>query len=103
MKSIELKHISTGDFHPVEEKYLGEAFTEASNREELKTIFKNQWDKVLADDSRTNRLEHILYRMNYLINSSEVKNNKSVNNQAYQLVLPYRGHPFNAGLNLRWF
>ena len=66
-----------GGFSPVEEKYLGEAFTEASNREELKTIFKNQWDKVLADDSRTNRLEHILYRMNYLINSSEVKNNKS--------------------------
>jgi transmembrane sensor len=66
-----------GEFSLGEEKYLGEVFTEASNQEELKTIFKNQWDEVLAEGYRTNRLEHILHRMNYLINSSEEKNKNS--------------------------
>ena len=62
-----------GGFSSEEEKYLGNAFTEESKIEELKISFKEQWDKVLPDDSDSHKLDHILYKINYQINSSVLK------------------------------
>lgn len=59
-----------------EEKYLGNVFTQESSIEELKTVLREQWDKVLPDDSDSHQLNHILYKINYQINSSEQKHTK---------------------------
>jgi len=65
-----------GEYSSEEEKYLGFAFTEASNVEELKAIFKNQWDESLTEDADNHQLNHILYKLNYQINASQPKDVK---------------------------
>lgn len=63
-----------GGYSSDEEMYLGNVFTEESNLEALKSVLKEQWDKVLPDDSYINQLNHILYKLNYQINSAARKN-----------------------------
>ncbi len=55
------------------EKYLSNAFLEESNLEELQGIFKEQWDNISLENSDSDHLDHILYKINYQINSSEEK------------------------------
>ena len=62
-----------GEYSSEEEKYLGNAFTEASNLEALKTIFKNQWDDSFTEPANSHQLNHILYKLNYQINASQQK------------------------------
>lgn len=61
-----------------EELYLGNAFVEESNIEDIKAVFNEQWEEILTDDSETRRLDHILYKINFLINSTEMGNTKPV-------------------------
>lgn len=56
-----------------EEKYLSDIFVEESNGEVLKSIFKEQWDKSLLEDPCSHKLDHILFKINYTINSSSPK------------------------------
>ena len=63
-------------FSSGEEKYLSNAFLEESNTDELKEILQEQWDKVLLENYNSDQLDHILYRINYQINSSEEKHLK---------------------------
>ncbi len=65
-----------GKYSSEEEKYLSNAFTEASNLEALKTIFKKQWDESFTEDADHHQLDHILYKLNYQINASQPKDAK---------------------------
>ena len=65
-----------GEYSSEEENYLGIAFTEASNFEALKAIFKNQWDESFTKDADNHQLNHILYKLNYQINASLPKDRK---------------------------
>ena len=62
-----------GEYSSGEEKYLGSAFTEASNVEALKAILKDQWDESFTEDADNHQLDHILYKLNYQINASQPK------------------------------
>lgn len=68
-----IKDYYKGEYSSEEEKYLGNAFAEKSNHEELKSVFKEQWDQVLTEDSGSNQLDHIIHKINYQINSAERK------------------------------
>lgn len=62
-----------GEYSSVEEKYLGNAFTEASNTEALKAILKKHWDESFTEDADNHQINHILYKLNYQINASQQK------------------------------
>ncbi|HEY3389099.1 MAG TPA: FecR domain-containing protein [Prolixibacteraceae bacterium] len=62
-----------GEYSSGEEKYLGNVFTEASNVEALKAIFKKQWNESFTEDADNHQLNHILYKLNYQINVSQPK------------------------------
>lgn len=62
-----------GEYSSDEEKYLGIAFTEDSNIEPLKAIFKKQWDESFTEEADDHQLNHILYKLNYQINASQQK------------------------------
>ena len=59
-----------------EEDYMANTFSQKSNIETLKTLLKEKWEQVLTDDSDTHQLNHILYKLNYQINSTEQKRSK---------------------------
>jgi ferric-dicitrate binding protein FerR (iron transport regulator) len=59
------------EFSSVEDKYLSNASAEEKQAEELQAIFKEQWEKILPDDSKSDHLDHILYKLNFLINSDK--------------------------------
>jgi len=65
-----------GEYSSDEEKYLGNAFTEASNIEALKAILKKQWDESFSEDADNHQLKPILYKLNYQINASQHKDVK---------------------------
>ena len=65
-----------GEYSPEEEQYLGNAFMKESNTEELKTVLNEQWNNILPNDSDLHQLDHILYKINYQINSSGSKHNE---------------------------
>lgn len=71
-----IKNYFKGEYSSEEEKYLGNAFTEASNVEVLKAIFKNKWDDTFTEDADSHQLNHILYKLNYQINASQLKDVK---------------------------
>lgn len=54
-----------------EEKYLINAFADESNIEPLTRSFKDQWDKITPDESSSHQLDHIIYKINYQINSMQ--------------------------------
>lgn len=62
-----------GEYSSDEEKYLGNAFTEATNVGALKAILKDQWDESFTEDTDNHQLNHILYKLNYQINASQQK------------------------------
>lgn len=62
-----------GEYSSEEERYLGNAFTEASNVEALKAILKKQWDESFTEGADNHQLNHILYKLNYQINASQQK------------------------------
>lgn len=62
-----------GNYSSDEEKYLGFAFTEASNVESLKAILQKQWNESINEDADSHQLNHILYKLNYQINTSQQK------------------------------
>ena len=62
-----------GEYSSDEEKYLGNAFTEASNVEALNAILKKQWNESFTEDADNHQLNHILYKLNYQINASQQK------------------------------
>ncbi len=79
MSEIDTQRIENyfkGEYSPEEEKYLCNAFTEVSNLETLKVIFKNQWDESFTEDDDKHQLNHILYKLNYQINASQPKDVK---------------------------
>lgn len=55
------------------EKYLGDTFSDESNLEELKIVFKEQWDNVLAEESEPHQLDYLLHKINYQINCLDQK------------------------------
>jgi transmembrane sensor len=65
-----------GEYSSDEEKYIGDAFTEASNVEALKAILEKQWDESFTEDADNHQLNHILYKLNYQINASQTKDVK---------------------------
>ena len=65
-----------GEYSSDEEKYLGNAFTEATNVEALKAILKDQWNESFSKDADNHQLNHILYKLNYQINASQPKDVK---------------------------
>src|ERR1035437_1202506 len=64
------------EYSSEEEKYLGNIFTEESNLEVLKAVFKNQWNDSFTEDADSHQLNHILYKLNYQINTSRQKDVK---------------------------
>jgi ferric-dicitrate binding protein FerR (iron transport regulator) len=60
----------SGDYSAEEELHLGKAFAEESNHVELKTLFSERWNTVLSEDEVHQNLDHLLHKLNYLINSS---------------------------------
>ncbi len=62
-----------GNYLSDEEKYLGFTFTEASNVEALKAILQKQWNESFNEDADSHQLNHILYKLNYQINTSQQK------------------------------
>lgn len=58
------------------EKYLVSSFVDESNLEELKELLTDQWNEVLSADCDKHQLDHILFRINYQINSMEPKKRK---------------------------
>jgi len=65
-----------GGYSSIEEEYLGNAFTEASNVETLKAILEKQWDESFTEDADNHQLKPILYKLNYQINSTQQKDIK---------------------------
>lgn len=62
-----------GEFSIETEKYLGDAFSDELNLEELKVVFKKQWDSVLTDNSEPHQLDYLLHKINYQINCLDQK------------------------------
>jgi len=75
-----------GEYSSEEEKYMDNAFMEASNVEALKAILKKQWDESFTEDADNHQLNHILYKLNYQINASQPKN---VNPRIIRLITWY--------------
>ena len=65
-----------GGYSSEEEKYLGNSFVEKSNLEALKSVLKDQWDKMIPEESDSHQLDHLLYKINYLINNSSRKHSQ---------------------------
>ena len=65
-----------GEYSSEEEKYLSNAFNEASNLKALEATFKNQWNDSFTEDTDSHELNHILYKLNYQINTSRKKDVK---------------------------
>jgi ferric-dicitrate binding protein FerR (iron transport regulator) len=59
------------------ERYLGDIFAEEANIEELRAILKQQWDELSPDESEKLLLDHIMYKLNYHINTSGQTQKKS--------------------------
>src|ERR1035437_3723879 len=79
MSEIDQKRIESyfEEGHSAEEEdYMANTFSQNSNIETLKTLLKEKWEQVLTDDSDTHQLNHILYKLNYQINSLEQKKSK---------------------------
>jgi ferric-dicitrate binding protein FerR (iron transport regulator) len=55
------------------EKYLGDAFSDELNLEELKDVFKEQWDNISTDNSEPHQLDYLLHKINYQINCLDQK------------------------------
>jgi transmembrane sensor len=65
-----------GEYSSEEEKYMGDAFTETSNLEAIKAILKNRWDASFTEEADNHQLNHILYKLNYQINTSRSRDVK---------------------------
>jgi len=61
----------SGEFSPEGEKYLGNVFNDESNTEELNKILQEQWKSISEKKLDPHLLDHLLYKINYQINSSE--------------------------------
>ena len=76
MSTIDKNRIDSyfvGKFSADEENYLGEAFTEDVSKEELKAVLKDQWERMEPDHAGSSHLDHILHKLNYLINTAKSK------------------------------
>jgi len=60
-----------GEYSPEEEKYLASAFADESNTEVLTEVFTQQWNNTLSEEEGNHQIDHLLYKMNYLINTKE--------------------------------
>jgi transmembrane sensor len=65
-----LKNFFNGKFSEKDEEYVNSIFTDETKRLELKRILSKQFDELLSDDEvEEKNLDHILYKINYDINS----------------------------------
>lgn len=58
------------DYSTEEELSIGKTFAVESNLEDLKASFYEQWDRTLSGDEVPVDLDHLLYQLNYKINSA---------------------------------
>jgi transmembrane sensor len=63
-----------GDYSAEEELNLGKAFAEESNLEDLKILFSERWENVLAEEEVHQDIDHLLHKLNYQINSASEEN-----------------------------
>jgi len=71
-----IKDYYNSGYSSEEEKYIGNAFSEESNSEKLNQVFRDQWEDVLNEEPDTHGLDHIIQKINYLINCSKGKPNQ---------------------------
>lgn len=65
-----LKDFFNGKFSEKDEEYVNSIFTDETKKQELKRILSEQFDELLPkDENEEKNLDHILYRINYDINS----------------------------------
>jgi transmembrane sensor len=64
-----------GGYSSDEENDLANAFTEESNIEGLRSVLSEQWDNMPGGPD-SHRLYHIIHKINYQINSTELKSAK---------------------------
>jgi transmembrane sensor len=65
-----LKDFFNGKFSEKDEEYVNGLFTDETKKQELKRILSKQFDELLSDDEiEEKNLDHILYRINFDINS----------------------------------
>ncbi len=65
-----LKRIFNGEYSGNDEEFINEIFTDETKNQKLKLVLSRQFDELLPEgEIEGKNLDHILYRLNYEINS----------------------------------